>query len=106
MKLKNLDLKKIKINFNGLFRHLYSLTIVIVVIILICVFFFLYKNVYQTLAYAEIVNNLKLKVPEENLEKAQFEKILTQIQAKVEKSTVDFSKIKNPFTPPPTVPRP
>lgn len=97
--MKKIELKKIKFNFSYLLRYLYPITIVVIVIILSVLIFFLYNNVYKTLAYAEMVTALKQKVPPENLEKKQFEEILEKIQEKIKKPAAPINNIKNPFLP-------
>ncbi|MBI5765673.1 hypothetical protein HZA71_00390 [Candidatus Falkowbacteria bacterium] len=103
--MKKINLKKIKFNFIYLLRYLYPITIAVIVIILLVLIFFLYNNVYKTLAYAEMITALKQKVPPENLEKKQFEEILAKIQEKIKKTDALIDNIKNPFVPPPGTPK-
>ncbi len=94
-----IEIKNLHINVFRLLRYSYPVTITLILIALSVVFFFLYQKVYKTLAFAEIVTNLKQKVPEEELEKNKFQSILDKIHQKVESNAIDFNNLKNPFAP-------
>ncbi|MEK7653313.1 MAG: hypothetical protein AAB358_02455 [Patescibacteria group bacterium] len=95
----NFDLKKIKINPLAFARRLTPISICLIVIILILFMGFLYRNVYQTLAQAETVTNLKKEVTEESLNKEKFYQVLEKINKKTASTQIDFSGLKNPFAP-------
>lgn len=89
--------KKIKINFFLLIRYFYPLSIFIIVVVLAALFAFLYKNVYQTLAQAETLTELKQKVSEEKLQKEKFNEIIENIENKSQRTDISQENLKNIF---------
>ena len=94
-----LNLKKIKINPLAFARRLTPISICLIVVVLILFMGFLYRNVYQTLAQAETVTNLKKEVTEESLDKEKFYQVLEKIDKKTASAKIDFGGLKNPFAP-------
>jgi len=107
--VKKIDVKKTKESKNNLFVFLakygYTATILIIIVILCWLMYFLYKNVYQTLAQAELVTQLKQKVLEEDLEESKFTEVVKKLELKTQplaeikitSSTASSTLKKNPF---------
>lgn len=95
----DLNFKKFKVNSLAIVRQLCPITIGVIVIVLGFFMYFLYKNVYQTLAQAETVTSLKKEVSKESLNKDQFYQALEKIKKKTEAPSVNLSELKNPFAP-------
>lgn len=97
MKTLKIKLNKLKINSFLLIRYFYPVSIIIILIILGGFLFFLYQNVYQTLAQAKTVTDLKQKVSEERLQKEKFDEIIEKINQKIIPSERNLNNINNPF---------
>lgn len=97
MKIKNINLKDLKINFFNFIRYFYPITIVLIIIVLISLAVFLYKNVYSTLAEAKILTSLQKEVSPENLAKEKFYDVLDKMRKKTQKPNIDVYQVKNIF---------
>ena len=97
----SINLKKIKVNVFILLRCLYPAVLVLIVVFLSWMMYFLYQNVYQTLAEAEILTELRKKVPEETLQKDKFEGIIQKLKEKtgIMETTTSTPAGKDPFLP-------
>lgn len=99
MKPINFNFKKIKNNLFRIINYLFPLTLAIIIITSALFANFVYKNVYQTIAQAEVLTELKKEVPEEILDKEKFYQILENIKQKTEIAATTTPEIKNPFLP-------
>ena len=89
------------INWLSGLRFIYPITILIILIILFAVGWFLYNNVYKTIAYAEELTDLKKQVPENVLENNKFKTITEKIEAKTKLDDINIDAIRNIFEGPP-----
>src|SRR3989339_566940 len=95
--LNKIKLKKAHINYFALVRYFYPITIIIIIIVLGFFMLFLYNNVYQTIAQAEALTDLRKHVSDEQLLKENFEEIIENIEQKKQPTDIDFNNLKNPF---------
>ncbi len=100
----SINLKKVKVNVFALLKYSYPIVIIVIVACLAWMMYFLYQNVYRTLTAAEILTELRKKVPEETLQEDKFKQIIIRIREKtgMEEATSTATTtpaIKNPFVP-------
>lgn len=108
MKLK-LKLPKIKL-FKSFFspeagRFWYLVIVLIMIGVLGAIGFFLYRNLYQTIAQSEEIILLRKEVAPNSIEVNKVKTVLDGFNAKTTAKNIDFGQTKNPFisqTPPPT----
>lgn len=96
------NLKKIKLNLFAVLRLLKPTIFLVIALAVIFMFFFLYRNVYQTISQAEILTELKKEVPEEALQKEKFLQILEKIKNKqliLPDQNFASTTLSNPFRP-------
>jgi len=89
---------KINVNPAWIIRYIFPFTILIIIGILFWFFYFLYNNVYMTMAQATIVTDLKTKVISEQLSKDKFAEVIKKL---AEKSSLALwnkaGTLKTPF---------
>lgn len=97
MKLK---LPKIKV-FQVLLslKYFYILIAVLIIVVLGVLGWFLYKNLYQTIAQTEQIILLRKEVAPDTINMEKVNTVLKFLDKKIRStSTVNWTKIKNPFT--------
>jgi len=57
---------------------------------------YLYHNVYETLAQAELVNNLKTEVVNENINLNKFNEIIEKLKKKSSCTELKISELRDP----------
>lgn len=83
-------------NNNCLIRYIYPVSILLGTLTLLGVMLFLYSNVYETLAQAELVNDLKAKVAQENLNLDKFNQIIEDMEDKSNCSEINAAELRDP----------
>lgn len=95
-----LNLPKITFGDIGqsLIKHSYLITILLIITGLALIFWFLYRQVYQTLTQAEILTDLKKSVPGEIINRDDFTQTLSDIEQKKSRPALTNELIgRNPF---------
>lgn len=83
-------------NNNCLIKYTHIISIILGTTILLIVMLFLYKNVYKTLVQTELINNLKSKVVQENLNLNKFNQIIENIKHKSDCLEVNTIELIDP----------
>lgn len=88
---------KQEVKLSNLNRITYPLTILLVIMILSWFMYFLYNNVYETIALGQNITALKTQVVSQNLNENDFNKIVGLTQNKNAGVAWQADKINNPF---------
>lgn len=83
-------------NNNCIFKYIYPISVFLGTLTLLGVMLFLYRNVYETLAQAELVNELKAKVAQENLNLNKFNDIIDKMKNKSSCTEIKSSELRDP----------
>lgn len=81
---------------NYILRYVYPVSVFLGTLMLLGVMLFLYRNVYETLAQAELVNDLKAKVAQENLNLNKFNEIIDKMKNKSSCTEINSSELRDP----------
>lgn len=81
---------------NCVLRYTYPISVFLGTLMLLGVMLFLYRNVYETLAQAELVNELKARVAQENLNLKKFNEIMDKMKNKSACTEVKSSELRDP----------
>jgi cell division protein FtsL len=83
--------------FNYFLKHHQLLFGIFILAILLFISFFLYKNFYQTITYAEKISRLRTQVAQEKINMSLLEKIVTILKERKKEAHVEWESVKNPF---------
>ncbi|OGY43422.1 MAG: hypothetical protein A2729_04600 [Candidatus Buchananbacteria bacterium RIFCSPHIGHO2_01_FULL_39_14] len=95
MKLKLPKIKIAPIIFS--LKYIYLIILIMIIGVLTLLGYFLYNNLYQTIAQSKEIILLKQEVAPDTIDLKKVNEALAAIEAKTSKKNISWSEIKNPF---------